>query len=99
MGSLLDIDVGTMPIGIDVLLSFAGTALPRCVKSGRILTCPSSTRPGVAVSKQKDFRHERARLYRSLRKLKPLPDGEAFPAVENSIGLRRWMRKNLKQRV
>ena len=99
LGSLLDIDVGAMPIADDVLLSSAGTALPRCVKLGRILTCPSSARPGVAVSKQKDFRRERARLYCSLRKLKPLPDGEAFPAVENSIGLRRWMRKNLKQRV
>ena len=78
LGALLDINVGSMPIAEDILLSFGGTALPRCVKLGRILSCPSSSRPGVAVWRQEDFHRKRAELYGALRKLKRLPDGEAL---------------------
>jgi hypothetical protein len=81
--SLLDTDVASMPVASDIVLSFAGAAMPRCVNAGRIFSCPSSDRPGVAVWKEKDFHRERADIYCSLRKLKALP-GPSGPGAGES---------------
>lgn len=82
LAAQLDINVGAL-FDDDVLLSFGGSAPPHCAKVGRLLACPSSTRPSVAVSKQAGFHRRRAELYNALRALKPSLHERAAVSIQN----------------
>jgi hypothetical protein len=73
LARLLNIEVGEIANGEDLLLSFSGNARPRLVNAGRITACLSENRDGVATwATRQDFFGERSRLFGRLQAMKNL---------------------------
>jgi hypothetical protein len=73
LARLLNIEVGELANGEDLLLSFSGNTKPRLVNAGRITACLSENRNDVATwATRKDFFAERSRLFVRLQAVKNL---------------------------
>lgn len=63
--------MATLPFGSDLVLSRSGTGKPRIHDVGKLLSCPTNAKPGIARFKDGGFMEYRSELWKKLKSVSP----------------------------